>query len=129
MSLQVDNLFISHFHSPETGYSYLEEDDWLSDGQLSASSVIRKWKEPKLQSAAVSQKVSSHAVTQNWKQSIVISFSSQDMAQLRESSTTISTSAEVARYIQDIVVFLRLSRAVSGGVSAKANIDFSRFAQ
>lgn len=27
------------------------------------------------------------------------------------------------------MVFLRLSRAVSGGVSAKANIEFARFAQ
>lgn len=33
------------------------------------------------------------------------------------------------RYIQDIVVFLRLSRAVSGGVSAKAKLEFTRFAQ
>jgi hypothetical protein len=53
----------------------------------------------------------------------------QMMDQLREASASVSTSAEVVRYIQDIVVFLRLSRAVAGGVSANANIQFSRFAQ
>lgn len=53
----------------------------------------------------------------------------QVVGQLRETSASVSTSAEVVRYIQDIVVFLRLSRAVAGGVSANANIHFSRFAQ
>ncbi|KAJ5431105.1 hypothetical protein N7445_008837 [Penicillium cf. griseofulvum] len=99
-----DNLFISHFHSPETGYTYLEENGWLSDGQMSASSVIHKSKGKQTKSATM-------------------------MDQLRETSASVSTSAEVVRYIQDIVVFLRLSRAVAGGVSANANIQFSRFAQ
>ncbi|OQE44110.1 hypothetical protein PENCOP_c002G07270 [Penicillium coprophilum] len=103
-----DNLFISHFHSPDAGYTYLEENDWLSDGQLSDSSVIHKSKGKQPKSATVSSSV---------------------MDQLREASASISMSAEVVRYIQDIVVFLRLSRAVASGVSANANIQFSRFAQ
>ncbi|KAJ5977959.1 hypothetical protein N7501_001301 [Penicillium viridicatum] len=103
-----DNLFISHFHSPEDGYTYLEENDWLSDGQISASSVIHKSKGKQPKSTTVNQLV---------------------MEQLRETSVSVSMSAEVVRYIQDIVVFLRLSRAVAGGVSANANIQFSRFAQ
>ncbi|KAJ5356595.1 hypothetical protein N7517_011204 [Penicillium concentricum] len=103
-----DNLFISHFHSPEAGYTYLEENDWLSDGQQSASSVIHKSKGKQPKSATVSPLV---------------------MDQLRETSASVSMSAEVVRYIQDIVVFLRLSRAVASGVSANANIQFSRFAQ
>ncbi|OQE94187.1 hypothetical protein PENNAL_c0004G03471 [Penicillium nalgiovense] len=103
-----DNLLISHFHSPEAGYTYLEENDWLSDGQLSASSVIHNSKGKQTKSATVSPLV---------------------MDQFREASESVSTSAEVVRYIQDIVVFLRLSRAVAGGVSASANIQFSRFAQ
>lgn len=41
--LQNDHLFISHYHDPSNGYTYLEDgDDWLSDGQMSTSSVIRK---------------------------------------------------------------------------------------
>ncbi|KAJ5497113.1 hypothetical protein N7463_009100 [Penicillium fimorum] len=103
-----DNLFISHFHGPEAGYTYLEENDWLSDGQMSDSSVIHKSNGKQPRSATVSPSV---------------------MDQLRETSASVSMSAEVVRYIQDIVVFLRLSRAVASGVSAKANIQFSRFAQ
>ncbi|KAJ5695857.1 hypothetical protein N7536_006269 [Penicillium majusculum] len=103
-----DNLFVSHFHSPEDGYTYLEENDWLSDGQISASSVIHKSKGKQPKSTTISPLV---------------------MEQLRETSSSVSMNAEVVRYIQDIVVFLRLSRAVAGGVSANANIQFSRFAQ
>jgi MoxR-like ATPase len=51
------------------------------------------------------------------------------MEKLREASESVTTSAEVVRYIQDIVVFLRLSRAVGGGVSAKANFQLARFAK
>lgn len=53
----------------------------------------------------------------------------QMMEKLREASESVTTSAEVARYIQDIVVFLRLSRAVGGGISAKANFQLARFAK
>ena len=41
--MQNDHLFISHFHGLDDGYTYLEEEDgWLSDGQLSGSSIVRK---------------------------------------------------------------------------------------
>lgn len=40
---QNDHIFISHFHDTTDGYVYLEDtNDWLSDGQMSASSVIHK---------------------------------------------------------------------------------------
>lgn len=48
---------------------------------------------------------------------------------LREASEAVTTSAEVVRYIQDIVIFLRLSRAVAGGVTAKANFQFIQLAR
>lgn len=51
------------------------------------------------------------------------------MDKLREASEAVTTSAEVVRYMQDIVVFLRLSRAVGGGISAKANFQLARFAK
>ncbi|KAJ5160210.1 uncharacterized protein N7482_007214 [Penicillium canariense] len=103
-----EHLFISHFHSPEDGYTYLEADDWLSDGQMSASSVIHTPKLPQKTSARVSTTM---------------------MDKLREASESVTTSAEVVRYIQDIVVFLRLSRAVGGGISARANFQFARLAE
>jgi hypothetical protein len=58
MLRQNDNLFISHFHSPESGYTYLEENDWLSDGQLSASSVIHNSKGYQKKGPAITQRVS-----------------------------------------------------------------------
>jgi hypothetical protein len=51
------------------------------------------------------------------------------MEKLREASESVTTGAEVVRYMQDIVVFLRLSRAVGGGISAKANFQLARFAE
>lgn len=40
--VQNDHLFISHFHDPKDGYTYVEDgNDWLSDGQ-SISSVVHK---------------------------------------------------------------------------------------
>ncbi|KAJ5587526.1 uncharacterized protein N7459_003291 [Penicillium hispanicum] len=102
------HLFISQFHYPEDGYVYLEEDDWLSDGQLSASSVIRTPKHPQEKTAKIDLMI---------------------IDKLREASELVTKNAEVVRYIQDIVVFLRLSRAVAGGISAKANNHFTRFAQ
>ncbi|KAJ5218648.1 uncharacterized protein N7498_000747 [Penicillium cinerascens] len=103
-----EHLLISHYHDPADGYVYLEENDWLSDGQISASSVIHSPKTFEKTSAKVDRLA---------------------IDKLREASDSVTSSAEVVRYIQDIVVFLRLSRAVAGGVSAKANNDFARFAQ
>jgi hypothetical protein len=45
---------------------------------------------------------------------------------LRQLSEDVTISAEVNRYMQDVVVFLRLNRAVSGGVSPKATIYLDR---
>ncbi|KAJ6037143.1 hypothetical protein N7540_001422 [Penicillium herquei] len=103
-----DQLFISHFHEPSDGYVYLEENDWLTDGQLSATSVIHTPKYPQKKTAKIGQTV---------------------MELFREASSSVTTNAEVVRYIQDIVVFLRLSRAVAGGVSARANQQFGQFAR
>lgn len=43
---------------------------------------------------------------------------------LRQASHIVSISAEVNRYLHNIVVFLRLNRAVAGGVSVKATKHF-----
>lgn len=42
---QIDHLFISHYHDPKDGFTYLEDgNDWLSDGHMSGSSVVHKMK-------------------------------------------------------------------------------------
>ncbi|GLA12239.1 hypothetical protein AnigIFM62618_007376 [Aspergillus niger] len=105
-----DYLFISHFHDTEDGYVYLEENnDWLSDGQLSASSVIHK---PEAQMKKGHPYVDSTL-----------------LGQLQQLSTTVSMGADIARYQQDIVVFLRLSRAVAGGISTRSNLYFKSFSK
>lgn len=118
---------ISHFHDPVDGYVYLEEDEWLSDGQLSASSVIHTPKDLQKKQAKIDRTVCRNLVRFN-NLPLIKKFA-QTMDNLREASDSVTTSADVVRYIQDIVIFLRLSRAVAGGVSAKANNDFIRFAQ
>ncbi|CEJ58796.1 hypothetical protein PMG11_07442 [Penicillium brasilianum] len=103
-----EHLLVSHFYSWVDGFVYLEEDEWLSDSQLSASSVIHKPKHRQKKTVNVDETM---------------------MDKLREASEAVTTSAEVVRYMQDIVVFLRLSRAVGGGISAKANFQLARFAK
>ena len=42
-SVQNDHLFMAHVFDPQSGFVYLEDaDDWLSDGEASVSSVVRK---------------------------------------------------------------------------------------
>lgn len=48
---------------------------------------------------------------------------------LGETSKTVTANADVIRYQQDIVSFLRLSRAVAGGISPKTNNHFSKLAK
>lgn len=43
---------------------------------------------------------------------------------MRQLSQSTRLSAEVRRYLQDIVVFLRLERGVAGGVSPSATSQF-----
>ncbi|KAJ5315670.1 hypothetical protein N7476_005977 [Penicillium atrosanguineum] len=70
-----EHLLISHFHNPSDGYVYLEENDWLSDGQLSASSVI-------------------HTPKTHEKKRAKIDHLAID--KIREASGSVTTSAEVA---------------------------------
>ncbi|KAJ5246685.1 hypothetical protein N7468_001668 [Penicillium chermesinum] len=102
-----DNLFISHFHDHLSSYTHQEEDDWNSEGEASTSSVIH-----------------TPGLTPDISKNIGPKVDQQMIEALRTACETVTTSAEVTRYMQDIVVFLRLSRAVAGGISARANFQF-----
>ncbi|OJJ61805.1 hypothetical protein ASPSYDRAFT_143794 [Aspergillus sydowii CBS 593.65] len=104
-----DNLLISHFHDSEDGYVYLEDDDWQSDGQASLSSVIHR---------TGSREHNRHP-----------SIGHELLDGLNGASRAVKATAELIRYQQDIVVFLRLSRAVGGGISARSNIQFAKLAK
>ncbi|KAL2000524.1 hypothetical protein VTN02DRAFT_2964 [Thermoascus thermophilus] len=99
-----DHIFISHVHYPQDGYPNLEEDDeWISDDRASISSVIRKSDTKSQKRLDMRRMIDEEAV-----------------AKFQQLSDNVTVCAEVTRYLQDIAVFLRLNRAVAGGVSAKA---------
>ncbi|KAF9891797.1 hypothetical protein FE257_003278 [Aspergillus nanangensis] len=104
-----DHLLISHFHDVDDDYVYLEENnDWLSD-QVSVSSVVRK--------SDVSVKKGHPVIDRKL------------LDKLRRASELVTVNADVVRYQQDIVVFLRLSRAVSGGITTRSNVHFKIFSK
>lgn len=53
----------------------------------------------------------------------------QEINKFRHLSQATVVSAEVRRYLQDIVVFLRLERGVAGGVSPYATSQFELLAK
>ncbi|KAL4974005.1 hypothetical protein BDW66DRAFT_93424 [Aspergillus desertorum] len=103
-----DTLFISHLHDSEDGYVYLEDDDWMSEGQASMSSVIHR---------------------SNTKDSHHTNIDHELIKALHDASKAVTATAELVRYQQDIVVFLRLSRAVAGGISARSSIQLTKLAK
>lgn len=54
---------------------------------------------------------------------------SKDILELAQRSRSATMQAEVRRYLQDIIVFLRLHRAVDGGVTARATRHFELLAR
>ena len=53
----------------------------------------------------------------------------QDVEQLAQLSEHATVSVEVKQYQQNIVAFLRLHRAVAGGISAAATRHFDKLAK
>ncbi|OJJ51088.1 hypothetical protein ASPZODRAFT_55748 [Penicilliopsis zonata CBS 506.65] len=108
-----DHLLISHFHDPQDGYMHLEEDqDWLSD-----ASIVKKSDRKQAAEFRISREV------RTWRADTAV------LETFRQESDRVTVTAQVTRYIQDIVVFLRLSRAVAGGVSSRANMHLLQFSK
>ncbi|KAK9329227.1 hypothetical protein V1520DRAFT_343975 [Lipomyces starkeyi] len=51
-------------------------------------------------------------------------FSVKDIDALSSIATSVCISADIRRYMHDIMVFLRMHRAIRGGISARASRDF-----
>lgn len=103
-----DYMFISHFHDPEDGFPNLED---TYDDQSSNSSVVRRspTNEPdELQPPRIK---------------------AEDVAHLTELSNKAAVTVEVKQYQQNIITFLRLHRAVAGGISASATKHFDKLAK
>ncbi|KAF7586033.1 hypothetical protein BBP40_009650 [Aspergillus hancockii] len=105
-----DHFILSHFHDSREDFVYLEENnDWLSDGQMSASSVVRKRNTP----------------LQKYHPNI----GQKALNKLQLAAVSATVGADVVRYQQDIIVFLRLSRAVAGGISTRSNVHFKKLSK
>ncbi|PVH89702.1 hypothetical protein DL98DRAFT_401530 [Cadophora sp. DSE1049] len=98
-----DYMFISHFHDPEDGFPNLE--DMYDDGN-SISSVVKKNPIPDVEGSFV-----------DCRTLIIL----QDVEHLTSLANDAVVSIEVKRYQQDIISFLRVHRAVAGGVSAASS--------
>ncbi|KAI4173956.1 MAG: hypothetical protein LQ343_002724 [Gyalolechia ehrenbergii] len=99
---------MSHFHNLEDGFANLEAaSEWIEDDRSSSLSVVRK------------------SVVQKPKESIERTFSEADIQQIVRQVEDVTMTAEVKCYIQNIVTFLRVHRAVDGGMTPRATIFFN----
>ncbi|KAL8786161.1 MAG: hypothetical protein Q9213_002931 [Squamulea squamosa] len=102
-----DHIFLSHFHGLEDGFPNLENaSEWIEDDRSSSSSVVRK------------------SVLQNPNIAPIATFSEADIQALVTASKYTTVTAEVECYLHDIVTFLRMHRAVDGGVNPRATQHF-----
>ncbi|KAK7516388.1 hypothetical protein IWZ03DRAFT_188454 [Phyllosticta citriasiana] len=99
-----DQIFISHYHQPEDGLPNLDGfgsvDNDNDFDAASLSSVVRP----------STSKVGRKTPT----------FSQDEMSSLTKRIPHIRLSSEMRAYLQNMVVFMRLHRAVAGGVSPQA---------
>lgn len=108
-----DAFFISHKHQAQDGLPNLEElqdQRFVSEDDASTSSVVRR------STYTAVSKVQS------------VLFSLEDLAQLTKLTASVRISSEVRAYLHNIVVFMRLHRAVAGGISAMATRHFNTLA-
>ncbi|KAI9718041.1 MAG: hypothetical protein M1812_004299 [Candelaria pacifica] len=103
-----DQIFVSHYHSSADGFPNLESEyDSTADDGASMSSVVRKPAE---------------GPTKHIPKDPI--FSDTDIETLTSQRTKTVISAEVKRYMQNITTFLRMHRAVGGGISAYTTRHF-----
>ncbi|RKF55611.1 hypothetical protein OnM2_088007 [Erysiphe neolycopersici] len=106
-----DSIFISHFYHPHNSLEYNEKD--LNKDSSSSSSSVVKFSSSHQDSSKIS--------------SPIVSF--QDIEKLSELCESVMLSMEVKQYQMDIISFLRIHRAVAGGVTALATKMFEKLAR
>ncbi|KAL1797813.1 hypothetical protein ACET3X_004419 [Alternaria dauci] len=109
-----DQFFISHKHQMDDGLPNIEElqeKHNMPDDGASMSSVVRT---PPFQPG-------------KYKAQTAL-FSSEDIASLTKQVSEVKMSSEVRAYLHNIIVFMRLHRAVAGGISALATRHFNTLA-
>ncbi len=100
---QNDHIFISHSHNRDDGFPNLEEaSDWIETDQASLSSVVHR------------------SATQTTKSDAPSLLYADEIRLLADASNKVNVTAEIIAYIYNIIAFLRLHRAVAGGISPNA---------
>lgn len=110
-----DQIFISHKHRVEDGLPNLEqlmERASVSDDAASTSSVIRT------PPTKFSQEKSAAAL-----------FTPDDLSALAARTAEVKISSEIRGYLHNVIVFMRLHRAVAGGISAMATRHLNTLTQ
>lgn len=104
--LQNDLFAISHHHSEDDGFPNLEEQASLVAPPLDDAASL---------SSVVKYPFPDQEITRD-----LPSITSDEIETLRAAVSDVRVSAEVAAYLHNIVIFMRLNRYVAGGVSAYA---------
>ncbi|MCJ1430242.1 hypothetical protein MMC29_008159 [Sticta canariensis] len=100
-----DHLFISHCHELNDGFANLEEGSgWIEDDRASLTSVVH-----------------CPAVQRSGEAPV---FCYEDVRTLAALRDKVIITAEVNGYLHNIVTFLRLHRAVGGGITPRATRHF-----
>lgn len=105
-----DQFFISHYHDVNDGYPDPEDQSASSvaDGAASAFSMSRT--------------IPCDEPDSNARTPII---PVEDVVAIQSQMSEVRMSAEVRRYLHNIITFLRLHRAVAGGISAAATRHFT----
>ncbi|KAB2581376.1 hypothetical protein BFW01_g10760 [Lasiodiplodia theobromae] len=104
-----NQFFISHFHQDEDGLPNLQEYRDLDEDQISLSSVVR----PSSMILGSPKAIAKSPL-----------FSHDDLEYITKLVGEVRLSSEVFAYMHNVIAFLRLHRAVSGGISALATRHF-----
>ncbi|KAG9791550.1 hypothetical protein KCU88_g988, partial [Aureobasidium melanogenum] len=115
-----DRVFMSHFHEAEDGFPNLEEMETTTTTTTRPSKDNDNNSET---SASVSRSPSVQVVPNPRR------IGAELIEQLRAQGEAATVTPELRRYLQDIVVFLRMARGVDGGVTPYATTLFLALAK
>ena len=127
---QNDRIFMSHFHSVEDGFPNLEE----LDETASSAESDPAYSYPRSLSGRRQEMIASRRIDAEVRSRLLFDVSGSDrhvqlLEHFRAQGQATTITPEIRRYLQDVVVFLRMERGVDGGVSPYATTLFVALAK
>lgn len=117
-----DFFSVAHWHNPEDGYVNLDEAENRNkddDETASTESVVKKASNDTTPSTALISDIVSHS-RKPLSSSILIYRQPQEISQLAKLSQEVQIDVDILRYQMNIISFLRMHRAVAGGITPAA---------